>query len=145
MPQPRYKICLQSYMAECEANYFRLQQLLPDDCDEVGYDIELPGLGTGRLAISVLQRCKYTSMLAVNLENSTVLAADQRFELRVYHDARLVEVTAFQSRRNVMPRYNYPNRHMYQQDEKWQQHRFLSECLHYCLQNGMTEIVGEPV
>lgn len=144
MQQARYKVNLQHYMAECEANYQRLQQLLPDGCHEVSWAVLLPGDRAGRLEIRVLQRCRYTTMLSLSLDGGPGVSVPQHFELRAYHDARLVEVVAFQSQRRISPRYAYPNRYMYQQDEKWQQHRFLSECLHYCLENGMASELDLP-
>jgi len=36
----------------------------------------------------------------------------------------------------MAPRYTYPNDNMYQEDEKLQQNRFLSDWLEHCLQNG---------
>jgi uncharacterized protein YqiB (DUF1249 family) len=57
-------------------------------------------------------------------------------EARAYHDAGMVEVSAFQSHRQVAPRYRYPNKRMYQQDEKSQQNRFLADWLENCLQKG---------
>ena len=37
---------------------------------------------------------------------------------------------------SVAARYQYPNRNMYQEDEKSQQNRFLADWLEHCLQNG---------
>ena len=38
--------------------------------------------------------------------------------------------------RQVRVRYEYPNRDMYQHDEKAQQNRFLGEWLSHCLNHG---------
>jgi len=59
-----------------------------------------------------------------------------RVEVRAYHDVRMLEVMAFQSSRQVAARYQYPNRHMFAQNEKYQQNRFLADWLEHCLQNG---------
>ena len=59
-----------------------------------------------------------------------------RVEVRAYHDASMLEVGMFQSHRKVAVRYQYPNKNMYQQDEKSQQNRFLADWLEHCLQNG---------
>ena len=66
-------------------------------------------------------------------------------EVRAYHDARMLEVGMFQSHRRIEPRYQYPNENMMQQDEKYQQNRFLADWLENSLANGRvaTEI-GAP-
>jgi uncharacterized protein YqiB (DUF1249 family) len=43
---------------------------------------------------------------------------------------------AFQSSRQVAPRYQYPNAAMFAQNEKYQQNVFLADWLEHCLQNG---------
>jgi len=48
----------------------------------------------------------------------------------------MLEVGMFQSHRSVAARYQYPNERMYQQDEKAQQNRFLTEWLEHCLHSG---------
>ena len=42
----------------------------------------------------------------------------------------------FQSSRQVAARYQYPNKEMFAQNEKYQQNRFLADWLEHCLQNG---------
>ena len=65
--------------------------------------------------------------------------------MRAYHDAGMLEVGSFQSCRRVEARYPYPNRRMHQQDEKYQQNRFLAEWLEHCLQDGRetTEVLPQ--
>jgi uncharacterized protein YqiB (DUF1249 family) len=69
-----------------------------------------------------------------------------RIEVRAYHDARMLEVGMFQSHRKVAARYQYPNRQMFAQNEKYQQNRFLADWLGHCLQNGRADLdVAAPV
>ncbi|HEY9034421.1 MAG TPA: DUF1249 domain-containing protein [Pseudomonadales bacterium] len=145
MSQSQYKIRLGDYMAECEVNYRRLASLLAAHDDRVDYCIRLPGDRSGRLTITVQERCKYTSMVSLSLSHSAPYTTGQQFELRVYHDARMVEVVAYQQQRRIQPRYPYPNQRMLQQDEKWQQHRFLSQCLRYCVENGLAPVVDRQM
>ena len=63
-----------------------------------------------------------------------------RFDLRAYHDARMLEVTAFQSRRQVQARYEYPNADMHAPDEKAQQNMFLAEWLSHCIEQGYSTL-----
>ena len=51
--------------------------------------------------------------------SKTILNSFQpRMSIRLYHDARMAEVISSQGIRQVKPRYDYPNKHMHQQDEK---------------------------
>ena len=89
------------------------------------------------MRIEVVERCRYTTLMRVQQQGSKspwLLAP--RFDLRSYHDARMVEVTGFQAQRHIAPRYDYPNRQMHSRDEKSQQNLFLTEWLSYCLQQG---------
>ena len=131
----RYSVDLAGLHATCESNYRRLLQLFPDyeTCNTREF-----ALGAGlRVRIDVVERCRYTTLLQVNQHgDSSPWLAAPRFDLRAYHDACMVEVTAFQSRRRVEARYEYPNSDMYARDEKAQQNLFLAEWLAYCLAEG---------
>jgi len=63
-----------------------------------------------------------------------------RMSIRLYHDACMAEVISSQDIRQVKPRYDYPNKHMHQQDEKQQMNQFLNEWLHLCLDYGQVNI-----
>ena len=148
MQAARYTVDLTGYMAECEANYARLMKLLISGQDLVSYQVSMPGHHVTRVDFRILQRCKYTTMLTIDKGSSSSSEgsswlANNHFECRVYHDAQMVEVVAFQQNRGIKPAYPYPNRKMYQKDEKFQQNRFLSECLSNCLKNGMCIIETE--
>lgn len=138
MRKRRYSVDLQAYMTECEQNYLRLLKLLPENVDEVEYLVEMAS-HVCTLSIKVKQRCKYTLMLDIALQGAEPWLHDKHFDVRLYDDAKMAEVTGFQRQRKIQPVYVYPNEQMYQQDEKYQQHRFLSECLSTCLENGMSQ------
>ncbi|MEO0442849.1 MAG: DUF1249 domain-containing protein [Pseudomonadota bacterium] len=57
-------------------------------------------------------------------------------DVRLYHDATLAEVIAWQGQRRFQPRHEYPNPQMYQRDEKAQLNTFLGELLSFCLEKG---------
>lgn len=63
-----------------------------------------------------------------------------RMTIRLYHDARMAEVISTQDIQQVKPRYDYPNQHMHQQDEKQQINEFLHEWLQLCLQLGQVSV-----
>ncbi len=69
------------------------------------------------------------------------MARPLRVEVRAYHDAGMLEVSAFQSHRRIAARYDYPNAYMLQQDEKIQQNHFLAEWLEHCLGQGRVDTV----
>ena len=137
MPNRRYKVDLQAYMAECEANYLRLMKLWPEREDEFYYQVELPENRSAMIHFRVVERCRYTTMMTIEQEGAGEWLPNSHFEIRVYHDVAMVEVVAYQKQRGIQPRYSYPNQYMYQKDEKYQQHRFLSACLANCLDNGL--------
>ena len=60
-------------------------------------------------------------------------------DVRLYHDANLAEVITFANQRRFLPRNEYPNHKMHQQDEKSQLNLFLGEILDNCLQQGRVE------
>jgi uncharacterized protein YqiB (DUF1249 family) len=125
--------------ATCECNYARLMQLFPDYETSNAREFQLQD--GSRVRIEVVERCRYTTLMRVQQHGSvsTWLLAP-RFDLRAYHDARMVEVTGFQAQRQVAARYDYPNRSMHSPDEKSQQNHFLAEWLSYCLQQGCSSV-----
>ncbi|MGH1439323.1 MAG: DUF1249 domain-containing protein [Cellvibrionaceae bacterium] len=58
------------------------------------------------------------------------------FEVRLYHDASVAEVIAWEGNRRFKARHEYPNPRMYHSDEKAQLNRFLGELLELCLTQG---------
>jgi uncharacterized protein YqiB (DUF1249 family) len=100
--------------------------------------------------VTVKEVTRYTSVISFEqdnmnltmprLPNIVVDAFHPRMTIRLYHDARVAEVLATQDIRQVKPRYDYPNTHMHQQDEKQQTNQFLNEWLHLCLHLGQVNI-----
>lgn len=126
--------------ALCEANYARLLRLFPDyqQCNQRDFEV-----AAARVRLEVLERNRYTTffrLLQSQAEARWLGSLD--VELRAYHDARMLEVNRFQSRRSVRGRYPYPNAEMFQEDEKLQQNLFLAEWLEHCLANGRTPATG---
>ncbi|WP_158527238.1 DUF1249 domain-containing protein [Pelagibaculum spongiae] len=96
-----------------------------------------------RLLIKVTQRCRYTTMLELQQpQKQAFWLPDIVMQLRLYHDARLAEVTGYQNVRNIKTCYEWPNPKMLQPDEKVQQNQLLAEWLELCLQHGW---LSEPV
>jgi len=127
VPKQKYSIDLAGQQAECEANYLRIMKLLPDM--EGGAPVEM--------RIEVTERCKYTTMLEISqLKATCQWSSAPCFALRVYHDAKMAEVIAFDRHHRLLPYYEYPNKDMYQSDEKAQLNLYLGEWLSHCLLYG---------
>lgn len=135
----RYRVDLPLQMAECEANYCRLTKLISRDAtDEIRFMVTRAEQQWLHL-LRVVERSPYTT----TLELSRIAVGDTshwlfmpKLTLRMYHDAKLAEVLAWEGHKRLRPRYEYPNQAMYHSDEKYQLNRFLGEWLNLCLEHG---------
>ena len=113
-----------------ENNYLRLRSLAPDltVADEMVSSVP----GREDLYLSVSQRCRYTTMLRLTyqFEVEGKLLFEPDLHLKVYHDARVVEVQQFTSR------VHGPLRIGDLIDNKWRMNRFLFKWLGYCWRQG---------
>ena len=134
----RYKVDLPAHMAECDANFLRLQKLFPcmKDRDQFTFGVQLNGT-TKEVCIEVLERSPYTTLLKVTQLPEAPWGVDPVLKIRLYHDARSAEVIEYQKQKRFDAAYRYPNPQMRQKDEKAQVNRFLSEFLSHCLANGV--------
>lgn len=148
MASNKFKIDLSAQLAECEANYARIMQLLPDmdSVDRREFGVEMRASKTVRFRMEVIERCQYTTMVDVSQladdSNGRYWQSPASFSLRIYHDARMAEVIAFNRHLRFLPSYEYPNRNMYQRDEKSQLNSFLGEWLSHCLRYG--HVLNDP-
>ncbi len=136
----KYRVNLSEQMAHCEANYARLLKLMPtfDECEHWHYDVQA-GSQTWQIHLRVTERAPYTTTLEVCQQDTLHhWGSSPTLQVRLYHDARMAEVVSCQGHRRVLPRYDYPNRQMYQQDEKAQFNRFLSDWLSHSLAHGQS-------
>jgi uncharacterized protein len=142
----RYKVDLPLQMAECEANYVRLTKLLANKLpDQLGnprgefrFMVER-GAQQWLHLLLITERSPYTTTL--ELSRTAIGASSDwlrmpKLTLRIYHDAKLAEVLAWEGHKRLRPRYEYPNQSMYQNDEKYQLNCFLGEWLTLCLEHG---------
>lgn len=154
-PQPeyvtyreRYKVDLPLQMAECEANYARLHKLLTqhfhkqieDQCGDEYRFMTHRGEQQWLNQLRIIERSPYTTTL--QLSQSSVASESTwlqmpRLTVRMYHDAKLAEVLAWEGHKRLRPRYEYPNQAMYQADEKLQVNQFLGEWLKVSLACGL--------
>lgn len=142
----RYKVDLPLQMAECETNFARLTKLLATDQqgvpanthDEFRFMVAR-GEQQWLHLLRVTERSPYTTTLElsrITVGASSSWLAMPKLILRMYHDAKLAEVLAWEGHKRLRPRYEYPNQSMYQSDEKYQLNRFLGEWLSLCLELG---------
>ncbi|MFT5398300.1 MAG: hypothetical protein ACI8XW_001090 [Gammaproteobacteria bacterium] len=109
-----------------EQNYIRLRNIAPDleVADEMISSVE----GHQDLFLTINQRCKYTTMLQMTYRfqegDQTLFEPD--LHLKIYHDARVVEVQQLQSR------VHGPLYLAELIDHKWRMNRFLYKWLGYC-------------
>ena len=139
LSRERYHVDLRELQAVCEANYARLMRLLPQM--RASEDIRRVAMSQGDrllgvLVLQVLETCPYTSTLLVTQEHCLPWLPVPQMEVRVYHDARMAEVTRAENARRLRGIYSYPNAQMHQPDEKTQLNLFLGEWLGHCLACG---------
>ena len=151
----RYVPDLRAYISQCEYNYRRLLKITTDLNEQQS---RVFAVATGHLAMRIdlqqIQSSRYTTSFAINqtladegVEHTELNATDMSAWLvgpsmvvRLYHDAGLAEVLFFQKQGRIRPSYDYPNRNMFQPDEKAQLNRFLGDWLSHCLQHGQSTV-----
>ncbi len=113
-----------------EQNYIRLRNIAPDLFVANEMISSVPGHQD--LYLSITQRCKYTTMLRMTyqFEEAGQPLFEPDLHLKIYHDARVLEVQQFFSRTQG-PLYIA---NMIEQ--KWLMNRFLYKWLGYCLHQG---------
>ncbi len=154
-PQPdyvtyreRYKVDLPMQMAECETNYARLHKLLTqhfhkhieDQCGDEYRFMTHRGEQQWLNQLRIIERSPYTTTLQLSQTPVSSVSAwlqMPRLTVRMYHDAKLAEVLAWEGHKRLRPRYEYPNQAMYQADEKLQINQFLGEWLKVSLERGL--------
>lgn len=154
-PQPeyvtyreRYKVDLPLQMAECETNYARLHKLLTQHFnkhieEQSGEEYRFMinrGDHPWVIQLRIMERSPYTTTLQLtqlSISPASTWLHMPRLTVRMYHDAKLAEVLAWEGHKRLRPRYEYPNQAMYQADEKLQINQFLGEWLKMSLECGL--------
>ncbi len=113
-----------------EQNYIRLRKIAPDL--SVADQMISSTAGHADLYLSVRERCKYTTMLSMTYRFGK--PGDHVFEpdmhIKVYHDARVVEVQHYHKRKYGRVINNYSIQY------KWAMNRFLYKWLGFCGYQG---------
>lgn len=138
-----YAVDLRSHQAQCEANYVRLCKLLPSIEQRESWEYLVDSESEHppeKIQLRVLERAPYTFTLEIKQAQMHHPYEDAReMRVRMYHDARMAEVVAWNKQWNTRSRYEYPNVRMHQRDEKYQLNCFLGEWLAHCLARGQVD------
>ena len=132
----RYRLDFRALMAQCESNYARLLPLIRALGERDSLAVALGDERPRTLNIRVLERAPYTTTLRLEDQALHANMPAPRLTVRLYHDARVAEVTEASPFQRVQARYPYPNREMHQRDEKAQWNRFLGEWLAHVHDHG---------
>ena len=117
-----------------ESNYSKLTDLLPGlSVRQAPFVIAVTGLPL--IYVEILEQNPYTSTVHIrqSMAAGQPWVCDLRMKVRLYHDARVAEVIAYQGVRAMRPFYPYPNPKMFQPYEKRRVNQFLAEWLRHCL------------
>ncbi len=116
-----------------ERNYRRLLELVPDLARRAEPRVVLEA-GPSRLIVEIVERHRFTTVVRITQRLPLAgPASSATMSVRLYHDARLAEVIAYQHQRRFQPRYDYPNVEMLQVREKRRVNEFLGEWLDSCI------------
>jgi uncharacterized protein YqiB (DUF1249 family) len=135
-----YIVNLKRHHSQCELNYHLCMSLIPD-CRKgsTRWAFELPSEQKVSVVVSLIDLAPYTTTLEIT--QSTIDAdyvVRPKMLIRLYHDVEMAEVVAWDNHRHWHPVYSYPNRKMYQRDEKLALNRFLGEWLVHCRKLGIS-------
>lgn len=123
-----------SLMDLYENNFLRFRKLVPE-LSTLEQDAYSRINGCMGLHISVLERSRYTTTIRMtyHFTDGSALYAEPDLRLRVYHDARLVEVISGHLKHGRQKLDHLPSDAKL---EKWKLNRFLYKWLGFCLHQG---------
>ncbi|MFU8837544.1 MAG: DUF1249 domain-containing protein [Thiohalomonadaceae bacterium] len=117
-----------------EENYRLLCALLPDLLEGEEAVSLRADAGPSELQVRVLERSPYTRLLSLRMPfvSAGVALPELSMQLRMYHDARVAEVIAYQGCGRIPAPYQVKPRSPWLNDEKRQINLLLHELLRYC-------------
>lgn len=120
-----------------ERNYSKLLELIPL-LRQPELKCALAVNNGHTLRAELLERGPYSVLLRLrySVNDPTPWLQDMEMQVRLYHDARVAEVVAYQQHQHFRARYEVPNRGMLGRLEKRQVNVFLGEWLNHCLEAG---------
>ncbi len=126
-----------SLMTLYESNYIRLRELVRDPHAIAGEQVSRVATDCD-LHLAVIERSRYTSVLRLTylFEDAGAVIAEPDLELRVYHDARLVEASRcarWQRHAGLASLQSSLSRSL---GERWRRNMLLNKWLDYCADRG---------
>jgi len=124
-----------------EENYRLLLELLSSDFD--GECVLHSAAGEEeRLEVNVIDRSRYTLSIALrkSINFGRTWIPDIAMEARLYFDAHVAEVLAYQDCHRLPAPYAVRGSVPFHKDEKRQANRLLNELLEHCLRQGFHRI-----
>jgi uncharacterized protein YqiB (DUF1249 family) len=124
-----------------EENFRLLQHLLPE-LGQGGDRFVLAGEEGDELELLILERCRYTTIVSLSKPFAIdgEWLPDLSMQLRVYHDACVVEVVAYQGCQRIPARYQVTTSGRHHKDDKRQINLLLHDLLRYCRRLGYREL-----
>ncbi len=124
-----------------EENYRLLLELLSSDFEE-GSVLHSAGGEEERLEVNVIDRSRYTLTIALrkSINFGRDWIPDLTMEARLYFDAHVAEVLAYQDCHRLPAPYTVRGSVPFHKDEKRQANRLLNELLEHCLRQGFQRI-----
>lgn len=120
-----------------ETNYLRLGRILADHRDPPGRALSrVPG--DLDLHLETLERCRYTTTLRLTywFDDGRSVRPDPDLIVRLYHDARLAEVTScceYHAHRILRPWYTPGGEEI---RERWARNQMFHKWLEFCIDRG---------
>lgn len=131
------KYAVHNALSLYEDNFSKLMLLL-EGLEQVSDTAVLEADGLAGLYLAVLDRSAYTTTIALShsFGIDEALLRSLHMKIRIYHDAQVAEVLAYQHAVHFLAFYPYPNPRMFQPYEKRRVNQFLGEWLQHCLKSG---------
>jgi uncharacterized protein YqiB (DUF1249 family) len=126
-----------SLMELYENNYIFMRRLMPE-LDRLPERMVSRVPGAVDLRLEVLERCRYTTMLALTHTFEAVSGGGTSpdLEVRIYHDARTAEALANRGLNRIGIWQRQPQPDPNSLAWRWEVNRFLFRWLRYCLAEG---------
>lgn len=129
----------------CEANYRKLNQLLPN-LEFILGDVALQADGKPSLLVRMLERSPYTVTLELTHSFDWELDAplEPAVRIRIYLDAAAAEVLSDHERPFVLDAFKERFSNKGVMDYKWSLNYFLSQWLDHCLKSSYSFSLSSP-
>lgn len=129
-----------------ERNYLQLMTVMPQVRKlERGVVLQVGQLG--KLKLDVLEHSPFTSVVTLTYQLGQMdrWVKDPHITVRMYHDAKVAEVVAYQQHYYMRPWYHDMGEKRKASPEKRQVNLFLSEWLSHCLREGFHLVATQGV